>query len=220
MISGTGYRLRGFEPTNQAEIERMNLMYFHPAVMEAKGYASKDPFYGLKVDLLKPNPEMFGTHTRIDRKNKDISFAIADKKNHLIGWIWFYVDKSHPLPTKLVKELALNERNSRIYQISYEKLMSEGWPEEIMAKLTHVKKEHLSIPRKGVVVEGLRLAIRRLQRDYRKLYIQKRKLVLYGFVHPANIASAKVLEMNGFEKIARMYRYDSVLHNLWVRIIK
>ncbi len=219
MSNFAGYRLRSFQPSNLIEIERMNLMYFHPAVMEAKGYASKDPRYGLTVDLLQSHSEMFSTPRELTRKPMDLSYAIADQSNHLIGWIWFYMDKSHPLPVQVSKELGLTPSNSRIYQMSYEKLMSDGWPEEIVAKLKHVQREHLCMPRKGVVVEGLRLAIKRLRGSYRKLYSANRKLVLYGFVHPDNIASQKVLVANGFEQAKRSYKYDGVPHELWVRVV-
>ena len=98
--------------------------------------------------------------------------------------------------------------------------MSDGWPTDLVNKLVNVKKEHLTIPRKGVVVAGLRLAIERLARGYRKLYARSRKLVLYAYVHPSNLASCRVLETNKFVKIDRMYSYDGELHQLWVRIIK
>lgn len=220
MTTANSYRLRNFEPSNLGEIERMNLMFYHPAVMEAKGYASSDVSYATKVDLGRVQPNMFDGENLVKSDGVDVSYAIADTDNHLVGWIWFYLDKSHPLPIKVAKYFGLTAHNALMYQLSYEKLMSEGWPAEIVAKLIHVKKEHLTIPRKGVVVQGLKLALKRLQRGFEKVYRDQKYLVLYGFVLPDNIASQKVLEMNDFQKIERMYQYDSIPHQLWVRIIR
>ena len=220
MKSQINYRLRGLDQANLAEVELLNLMYYHPVVMAAKGYPSADPLYGQKVDLMEPGADIFEAESVVTREARDLAFAIADEYNHLVGWIWFYQDARHPLPIKVANRYGLTDKNCRFYQLSYEKLMSDGWPIDLVNKVVHVKKEHLTIPRKGVVVKGLRLAINRLIRGYRKLYAKRRTLALYAFVHPSNVASCKVLDTNGFTKIERMYSYDGELHQLWVRIIK
>jgi hypothetical protein len=210
MKTSMNYKLRAFEPGNPEEIERMNLMFYHPQVMKAKGYwHTKFSFH----------QDMFGTPATISRQVADVSYAIADLKNDLVGWVWFYQESKHPLPTSLVKKYGLTKHNSRIYQVSYEKLMSESWPRELIMRTKYITKKALESPRKGVVVAGLGLAIRRLTREYRLLYKRQRKLALYGFVLPENIASAEVLRRNEFVKVERQYRYNGVKHDLWVRVI-
>lgn len=219
MQSLNGYTIRSLDSGNLADVELLNLMYYHPIVMSAKGYSSLDPHYAQKVDLHEAESDIMAAHSRVKRKVSDVVFAIADKANHLAGYIWFYTDKKHPLPVSVVKAHGLTPKNSRVYQVSYEKLMSDGWPRDLVNKMVVVKKEHLTIPRKRVVMEGLAMAITRLHREYHALYTKKRSLVLYGYVQPENVASCKVLESNGFAKTDRLYSYDGVPHQLWVRII-
>lgn len=219
MKTSSSYSLRGFEPGNLSDIERMNLMYYHPEVMKAKGYFKQDSDFSLNVDLQEVNDSMFNILSTISDKFEDVSYAVVDSVNKLVGWIWFYVDKRHGLPVKIVKRLGLTTENSRIYQVSYEKLMSGGWPEDLLSKTVHVDHVELHAPRKGVIVEGLRLAIEKLSTEYQRLYSPEHKLVLYGYVLADNIASAKVLERNGFEVETKKYRYDGLLHDLWVKII-
>lgn len=170
-------------------------------------------------NLQKIDKAMFSTSSVIEREYKDVSYAVADKHNHLVGWIWFCVDKRHPIPRRVANRFGLNGAKIRQYQVVYEKLLSIDWPVEILAKTIHVDHSDLHSERKGVIVEGLRLAILRLKREYRKLYVKKRSLALYAYVLPDNIASQKVLQKNGFAKEERQYVYDGLTHDLWIRII-
>lgn len=213
------YKLRGFEQSNPSDVERMNLMYYHPEVMKAKGYFKRGFNFAKHVDLQESDMAMFNILSTILPEHKDVSYGVVDHTNELVGWIWFYLDKSHPLPVGISKRLGLTPQNSRIYQVSYEKLMSEGWPAEILAKIIHTTHASLSLPRKGVIVEGLSLAISKMTNEYRKLFSDQHKLVLYGYVHAHNPASQIVLMRNGFLKEKRKYRYDGSLHDLWVKII-
>lgn len=218
MILNSAYILRGFEANNPSEIERMNLMYYHPEVMKAKGYWKR----GLNViepgDLQETDKSMFGTHNAITSGCEDVAYAVADLSNRLVGWIWFYNDKRHPLPKKIMKKLGISPGTARIYQVSYEKLMSDGWSSDILSKIVHTSPDQLKTPRKGVIVEGLRLALEKISTEFRILY-PSQKLVIYGYVNPRNIASRIVLERNGFVKHNRPYKYDGVLNNVWVKIL-
>lgn len=213
------YTLRGFEHNNPLDIERMNLMYYHPVVMQAKGYMEPGFNFSKDADLQESHPSMFNILSTISPIIQDVSYAVVDELDKLVGWIWFYIDKGHPLPIGVAEKLGLNYGNSRIYQVSYEKLMSEGWPSELIAKLIHSDHIELHKPRKGVIVEGLRLAINKVVSEYKLLYSSEHKLVLYGYVMPDNIASQIVLERNGFVKETRKYSYNKVMHDLWVKVV-
>lgn len=219
MNSSSTYYLRGFEANNPHDVERLNLMYYHPEVMKAKGYWKRGANVIDGEDLQEADSSMFDILNKLTPRHEDVSYAVADIANKLVGWIWFYRDSRYPLPSRVMKEMGLNPLSSRVYQVSYEKLMSEGWSKEILANIVHTKAEYLHEPRKGVIVEGLRLAIVRIAAEFQKLFPTDQKLVLYGFVLPKNVASCKVLERNGFVKAKRKYRYCKVLHDLWVKII-
>jgi RimJ/RimL family protein N-acetyltransferase len=212
------YRLRSFDRANPRDIELVNLMKFHPTTMKAKGYWTRGFQYKHEVDLSEEDGDLFVVRSVLTRKMNDVLFAVADAHNRVVGWIWFYRDSRHPLPKRIVHELGLTSRNSRIYQLSYEKLMSEAWPSALIDQAQHVSIHYLHRPRKGVIVEGLRLAVARLSRAYRKLYVAKRRLVLYAFTAPGNVASAKVLLYNGFKRQDRKYSYGGVPHYLWLKI--
>lgn len=219
MQKSSRYSIRGFDRESQAEVELFHLMSYHPTTLKARGYWKRNFDYEEEVDLTRRGSAIFDVSPRVSRKYEDVLFAVADRLDRIVGWIWFYRDSVHPLPAKVVSELDLTDRNSRIYQLSYEKLMSEGWPKELVAKAQHVSVSYLERARKGVIVEGLRLAIARLARSYRRLYVKRRKLVLYGFVHGKNLASRIVLERNGFLRQTRKYSYDGVPHQLWVKVV-
>lgn len=213
------YRLRGFNQGNLADIELLNLMGFHPSIMKAKGYWERGFDFTTDVDLGMRDEEIFQAKPRLERDSRQVFFAVVDKLNLVVGWVWFYLDARNPLPAKIVNELKLTKRNSRIYQLSYEKLMSDGWPKELVAQAEHVTLKYLTKVRKGVIVEGLALAIARMKRRLRKLYVIPRKLVLYAFTHPQNVASQKVLLRNGFIRRKRKYSYRGSPHYLWVRVV-
>jgi hypothetical protein len=213
------YTLRGFDRSNLAEIELFNLMGYHPVTLKARGCWKKGFKYSTEADLTSLENLPSENNHVISRITEDVLFTVADHSDKIVGWIWFYQDSSHPLPSRISTELGLTPRNSRIYQISYEKLMSDGWPDELVKQVKHVTVSYLAKERKGVIVQGLKLAISRLSRMYRKLYVYKRKLVLYAFVHRLNLASAKVLKYNGFVRMTRKYSYDGTLHYLWVKVV-
>ena len=217
MTSRTPYRLRSFSPQDPGEIERMNLMFYHPHVMKYMGFDAREYRPTAHGELQRADRTMFSTSSAVSRKHTDVAYAVADAHNNLVGWIWFCVDRRHPFPKRVARRLDL-PRTSRIYQVVYEKLLSEGWPEELFAKVIHVHPTELFAPRRGVIVEWLRLAIARLKRSYRKLYATPRTLVFYAFVLPDNFASQKVLLRNGFVKEERQYWCDGVQHELWVRV--
>lgn len=214
------YKLRGFDHSNPGEIELFNLMGYHPTTLKARGcWVPKFNYSDKAIDLESRKNTFEQTSHKLGRKPDDVAFAVADCDDKIVGWIWFYHDFCHPLPSKVVTELGLTPRNCRIYQLSYEKLMSTGWPKGLIKKTQYVTLRHLTKRRKGVIVEGLKMAISRLARMYRKLYVYKRKLVLYAFVHRTNLASNIVLERNGFTRQKKKYSYDGTLHNLWVKVV-
>jgi len=194
-------------------------MFYHPQVLKFMGYKRQDIDPIRQGDLQEPDWSMFSIKPVVTRVFADVSYAVADQANKLVGWVWFSHDSRHPLPKRVAKRLGLRASNSRSYQLIYEKLMSEGWPKSLISKVIHVHPKELHAPRKGVIVEGLRLAIARLKRSYRRLYVNKRKLVIYAYVMPDNVPSQKVLLKNGFKIEERKYLYDGIEHNLWVRII-
>jgi len=218
MISRANYRLRGFEPENMGDIERVNLMFYHPAVMKAKGYFRQGYVVQSQADLHSTHGTMLSTSSHLTRTSKDISLAVTDLESGVVGWIWFYKDARHPLPKRVQSDLGLTRNNSRIYQLSYEKLISVDWPAKLLNLTKHVTHEYLMTERKGVIVEGLRLAIVRVRREFRALYGKGKKLAFYAFVSSDNIPSRKVLIQNDFAKIERRYKYDGALQDLWVKI--
>lgn len=213
------YRLRGFKRSNLSDIELVNLMGFHPSIMKAKGYWQRGFDFEKQVDLKSVDREIFQTKSRVERKYENVLYAVVDRLDKVVGWIWFYKDLTHPLPRAVVKNLGLNSYNSRVYQISYEKLMSSQWPKELVAKAEHVTLKYLERERRGVIVLGLSKAIVSLRRRLNLLYSRRPKLVIYAFTHPSNVASRKVLEKNKFERISRKYSYDGVPHYLWVKLV-
>lgn len=220
MDSSGSYSIRGFDSRNLEDVERVNLMFYHPTVMKAKAYFRKGYVVRTQADLHKISPGMFKSKSQFTKKNHDISLAVTDKESGVVGWIWFYQDSSHPLPIAVKKRYGVNNLDSYIYQVSYEKLLSKGWPAHILKKAKFVTPEYLQSERKGVIVEGLRMAIMRLGQEIRVLKQAKVKLVLYAFIDPSNIASIKVVEKNGFSLIERKYSYDGSKVDLWVRIIE
>jgi hypothetical protein len=117
------------------------------------------------------------------------------------------------------RKLGVSDHNSLIYQVSYEKLLSTGWPKQLLSALVYTPERELTKERKGVIVAGLSMSIERLSRRYRRRYVRKTNLVLYAYVLPENVASQKVLIANEFFKIERLYKYEKVLHQVWVRIV-
>ena len=213
-----GYIVRGFRPRDPGEIERINLMYYHPEVAKAKGYHTKN--FGLKPgDSLHESYEPIDDSRLLVRRQPSVSFAVADMKSRLVGWVWFYRDRVHPLPKMVQRKLGVSEHNSLIYQVSYEKLLSTGWPEQLVSALVYTPVSELTKERKGVIVSGLAMSIERLSRRYRRRYVRRTNLVLYAYVLPENIPSQKVLLANGFNCVERMYKYEKVLHQVWVRIV-
>ena len=200
MRSTNSYRIRSFEPGNQAEIERMNLMFYHPQVMRSMGYKKHDVDPLKSGDLQKSDQHMFETLSVVTKEFQDVWYAVADGENKLVGWVWFCHDAKHPLPSRVAKKFGLTPRNSRSYQLVYQKLLSQDWPLSLVSQVIHVRPHELHAPRKGVIVEGLRLAINRLKRSYSRLYVRKRMLGLYAYVLPDNIVSKKVLVKNGFSQ--------------------
>jgi hypothetical protein len=220
MILSGNYQLRGFEPTNLADIERVNLMFYHPSVMKAKDYFRKGYVVRSQADLQRISSGMFKSKSTLTRGKHDVSLAVTDLQGGVVGWIWFYQDSRHPLPIAVKKKLDVAKNHNYIYQVSYEKLLSNGWPGHILKKTKFVTPAYLQAERKGVIVEGLKMAILKLRREFKALKKDTAKLVLYAFIDPANIASNKVVEKNGFSLIERPYSYDGDRVNLWVRILR
>lgn len=218
-IRPSTYQLRGFDSTNLADVERVNLMCFHPHVMKAKGYWEADFQIDDDVDLQHVDWHFFKTPSRFGRTHSDLLFAVTDQDSQAIGWIWYYSDTRHPLPQRVMTELGLTKRNAHICQVSYEKLLNTDWPAELVARATTVTLDDLSLERKGVIVEGLKQSLEVIANSHKKIKSAKKHFVAYGFTNPENIASEKVLARNGFLKYVRQYRYDGVLNNLWVRSV-
>ncbi|MFZ2199821.1 MAG: hypothetical protein WAV40_03470 [Microgenomates group bacterium] len=215
----TDYRLRSFDPSNPGDTLAMNLMFYHPEVMQAKGYWQDGFDFGKIRDLGKIDQTLAKIDYHARQESHDLMYSVVDKLDHLVGWIWFYLDSRYPLPTRVQKELGLRADHSRIYQVSYQKLMSMGWPEALLEKVDHATKLHLHSLRSGVIVEGLSLALKKLKRDFAKLDKNGSKIAVYAYVSPGNIGSAKVLLRNGFAKYPKQYRYEAELNDLWVKII-
>lgn len=210
------YRLRSFLRDDPGEIERLNLMYYHPEVAKAKGYWSRR-FARFTDVALSEKDALEGYDDQVlSRDSKEVSYAVADNRNKLVGWIWFYQDKSHPLPRRVASCYGVTLR-SRTFQLSYEKILSTGWPDELLLHTKHVRHKDLYMERKGVIVEGMRLALQRLRRGYQRLYNRVPHVVLYAFVLPGNYASQAVLTKNLFVKWPRLYKCNRVLHQVWVR---
>jgi hypothetical protein len=218
MILRGEYSLRAFDAQNMGDVERINLMFYHPQVMKAKGYFRQGYVLESQADLHSIDQQMFKIKSYITRAKQEVALAVIDKKSSILGWIWFYHDTRHPLPVRVQKELGITARNSLIYQLSYQKLLSTGWTAKLLRNIKYVTPLDLCTERKGVIVEGLHLAIKRLESQFRALYATK-KLAFYAFVSKDNIASSKVLELNKFVKIGRKYKYDGENQDLWTRII-
>jgi RimJ/RimL family protein N-acetyltransferase len=219
MQLNNSYKLRGFNRRNFSDVEAVNLMMFHPAVMKAKGYWETNFNYTKRADLLEVDRKWFRHAQKLTRRYRDVLFAVADSLDQIVGWVWFYRDATHPLPKRVCTEYGITPSNSRIYQVSYEKLMSENWPKALLKKAVHVSLDHLQAERRGVIVEGLKLSLNRIGRMFRGLYLRKRMLVIYAYTDLNNLASQKVLEKNGFLRCSRLYKYDGLVNNLWIKIL-
>lgn len=208
------YRLREIDPTNGGDIERMNLMFLHPSVRCAMGYKRLDQYLSVKPGELQILDKSLVNKNKVKKQiYDDVSYAVVDLKDKLVGWIWFCQDKRHPFPKMVAKRLGVNLLHTPSYQIVYEKLLSDNWPKHLMANIVHTPLHELNLPRKGVIVSGLDMAIKSLKRKLGK------RIALYAYVLPDNKASAIVLGRNSFEKVVRQYNYDKVVHDLWVKII-
>ena len=214
----TAYHLRPFYPDDPEEIERMNLMFYHPHVLKHMGFKEGEHYPERRDELQRPDKSMFASASEVREKHGDVAYGIADAADGLVGWVWFCIDKRHPLPVRVARRLEVLPQ-TRVYQVVYEKLLSADWPDYLIERMVHVKHEELFRTRKGVVVEGLRLAILKLKHEYGRLWTKPAELVLYGFVLPENIASQKVLLANGFSREDRLYWCDGVEHQLWVSVI-
>lgn len=206
------YQLRSFRRDDPAEIERINLMYYHPEVAKAKGYHGRG--FGIaKSDDLQQRATL-GNEQK-ERSRRNMSYAVADQGGRLVGWVWFYQDRRYPMPIRVQRKLDLVGQKCQIYQVSYEKLLSVGWPSKLVDKVVYTPVSELYAERPGVIVEGLGLALTKLKADIGK----RRRVGIYAYVLPSNVASKKVLAANGFICEDRRYRYDRVLHELWVRVL-
>lgn len=214
----TTYHLRGLDPSNASDIERVNLMYLHPHVMKAKGYWEPHFLVKHELDLSYVIHDIFKVDDTLVKQSSGVLYGVVDTRNELVGWIWFYKDSRHPLPRSVAKQLGIRSRNATVFQTSYERLLSEGWPKKLLDKASYVKPRTLMSKRKGVIVSGLQMALRRLKVTNTRLTEGKKKLVIYAFTHPANVASEKVLLKNAFVKWSRQYSYFGVSHNLWVKV--
>lgn len=219
MSSAVSYSLRSFDPFNPGDNLAMNLMFYHPEVMKAKGYYKEGFDFAKVSDLHELDNVKSATDSKVTRIFKDIMYSVVDQNDSLVGWIWFYHDKQHPLPKRVRDEYGLTARNSRIFQVSYQKLMSSGWPMALLSQLSHTTKLHLHKNRKGVIVTGLNMALKKLGKDYSKLYKTPKQLVIYGYIKSDNKASEKVLSRNGFMKYPKQYKYEGELHDLWIHKI-
>lgn len=205
MLTLHKYNLRPFLMDDPEEIERINLMAHHPEVAKAKSYWNSAIWTKKKVNLLEKSI--------FEDKSHNYSFAIADINNKVVGWVWFYQDLSLPLPVMLQKMLGVT-KSSFVRQVSYEKLLSTGWPERLLSQTKYLNRAELAGERPGVVVAGLGMAIESLKHE-----MKQKSGVLYAYVIPNNIASQKVLEKNDFVKVDRMYKSQGVLHQVWIRKI-
>ena len=212
------YNIRNFNLNSPSDIERMNLMYFHPQVMKDKGYFVPGFDYKKVGSLSEADHSLKKVTAKVGKRSRDITYVVVDQKNELVGWVWFYVDKKYILPKSVAKLLKLNSRNSKVYQVSYQKLLSVGWPKRLLQKVKHTSVKTLSQPRRGVIVHGLKQAMSRLQREHKEVHAEKR-LIVYGFVNPANIASSSVLVYNGFVKHTKQYKYDGILNDLYMKVL-
>lgn len=213
------YRLRDFDSSNLRDIERLNLMYYHPEVMQAKGYWVEGFDFSKIGDLHKVEDTETKGCKKLNRQTKEIMYSVVDKLDHLVGWVWFYVDNKHVLPVSVKRSLGLNLLNCKTFEVSYQKLMSSNWPLDLLAKVKYNTHLQLHKTRKGVIVAGLELALRKFKYQFRKVYGAKRKLVVYAYLTPDNLSSSKVLIRNGFNKYPRQYKYDGVMNDLWVKIV-
>lgn len=217
MTQPTTYRIRNFRINDQSEIELVNLMSYHPSVAKAKGYYTRK--FRRFAEVALDNPEVMPEYenTRVTRTTKDVSYAIADASDTLCGWIWFY-RPTHPLPSLVSKRLGVTKR-TKVFELSYEKLLHFDWPEELLAKLVHNDKKVVRLERKGVIVSSLALAIRKLLAEYHKVYVRRPKIVLCAYVKVRNTPSKIVLQRNGFTRENRVYRSNQSAHELWTRVL-
>jgi hypothetical protein len=75
----------------------MNLMFYHPEVMKAKGYF-KDDFNFAKIsDLHDVDKTLANIDYNVTKKSHDVMYSVVDAKDVLVGWIWFYQDARYPI---------------------------------------------------------------------------------------------------------------------------
>jgi len=171
-------------------------MHLHPKVQ-----AEMDTSEETNEEGLVDSTNVFLERGEDQKENPIALYAVTDDEGEAIGWVEYYTDKDNPLPDDISKNLSLTPEDL-VLQVSYEKLLSEGWPEYLLHIDRELSEAVLNTDRKGVIVSGLRQTMLDLRRKENFISSQSaeppRRIVIYAYTDLDNKASEKVLEKNGF----------------------
>ena len=201
------YSIRRWNPNSSEDSQRFTDIDRHPRVLT--GMDNPDSSIGEDIDFLMRVGES-------DSKDPRAMFAVVDDRTgKALGFVQYYQDSNHPLPKDIKERLNLTA-DALILQVSYAKLFGK-WPEnsKFVKKRNNLEKEeHLEVG-----VSGVRQTLQHLREMEdiisKKGKAQPRKIIIYAYTDPDNIASEKVLAKNEFNKSDTQYEYDGVPNNMW-----
>jgi hypothetical protein len=170
------------------------------------------------VPSRKSKPHEVDDYVRVsDAHNEDPRklFAVVDKQNRPMGWVQFYLDGE----ADWVREHAGIPDGALIIEVSYAKLdtglKSHKW---------YAGRNREDFPEKqpfSVAVSGLRQSthyLRKMEERVAKASSEPvRQVYFTAYTDPANKASERVLEKNGFIKLDEQLVYDGEPNNVWVK---
>lgn len=207
------YYLRRFNPALRRDLETVELMESHSALADmpdsvddtGEELAYKD---FLSFDISLPTDRRF--------RNLNALFAVVNKASHVVGLIWYYTKSAYTFPLKEKRRLKLTGKNILFIQVSYYKLMHSGWDQKTLKQFKSVPVNFVRQKRKGVIVSGLKQSLDYLARQESGNKVP-RKILVYAYTHPTNLASEHVLRANGFTLCDTQYIYDEDPSNLWYK---
>ena len=58
--------------------------------------------------------------------------------------------------------------------------------------------------------------MKKVKNIYQQISAPARKIIIFAYTDPSNLASEAVVEKNDFSKLEQQYRYDGEYNNLWI----
>lgn len=212
MSYSDSYLLRRFNPASLRDLETVELMESHPLLAYMPDYQTEQGEELSYREFLS-----YGTDLALTTDQTDINllYAITDHDSHVVGLVWYYTDKEQGFPASF-KDNPHFAPDTIYLQLSYYKLMSDGWSKRHLRSLRTVPLDFIRQPRRGVAVSGVKQSLALLRRQIKKLSFPH-PIVVYAYNHPTNLASAAVLRRNRLILTPTLHLYADEPHQLWYK---